>query len=80
MECFSYVNIFETKGMEYILVIVFLTSLVAFVRTLVVGSSRAAARERAAAARRLEPQADAACVASFRCPYKLADEAGPSLE
>jgi len=32
MECYHYVNIFETKGLEYILVIVFLITLVLFMR------------------------------------------------
>lgn len=34
MECYHYVNIFETKGLEYILVIVFLITLVLFMRHL----------------------------------------------
>lgn len=34
MECYHYVNIFETKGLEYILVIVFLTTFVLFLRHL----------------------------------------------
>ncbi len=35
MECYHYVNIFETKGLEYILVIIFLITLVLFMRHLV---------------------------------------------
>ena len=34
METYSYVNIFETKGLEYILVIVFMITFVFFVRNL----------------------------------------------
>jgi len=34
MEYYHYVNIFETKGLEYILVICFLITLVLFVRNL----------------------------------------------
>ncbi|MCK5377847.1 MAG: hypothetical protein KAJ78_00530 [Acidobacteria bacterium] len=34
MEYFHYVNIFETKGLEYILVIVFMITFVFFVRNL----------------------------------------------
>ena len=34
MEYFHYVNIFETKGLEYILVIIFMITFVFFVRNL----------------------------------------------
>ncbi len=34
MESYSYVNIFETKGLEYLLIIAFLILLVLFVRYL----------------------------------------------
>jgi hypothetical protein len=73
MECYSYVNIFETKGLEYILVIVFLVGLVLFARALMSPGREATARQRARA-RRPMSESEAGCVASFRCPYKLADE------
>ncbi len=34
MEYFHYVNIFETKGLEYILVVIFMITFVFFVRNL----------------------------------------------
>lgn len=69
MEAISYVNIFETKGIEYLLVILFLLSFLLLMRILApregeVGESVAT-----------EPPVDGAdrpvtCVADFECPYR----------
>lgn len=72
LECYHYVNIFETKGVEYLLVIIFMISLFAFARLL---ARPAPARDRAhAPADKAAEEASGACVARFRCPYKLQEE------
>jgi hypothetical protein len=43
MECYHYVNIFETKGLEYLLVVIFLLALVFLVKLL--GTARQIPRQ-----------------------------------
>ncbi|MDH3813327.1 MAG: hypothetical protein OEV48_02505 [Acidobacteriota bacterium] len=69
MEAISYVNIFETKGIEYLLVISFLLGFLLLVRFLVPRDGATAASVA------MEPPADGAdhpatCVADFECPYR----------
>jgi len=69
MEAISYVNIFETKGIEYLLVISFLLGFLLLVRIL---SRRDGAAGDSVAT---EPPVDGAdhpatCVADFECPYR----------
>ena len=69
MESMHYVNIFETKGLEYLLVISFLIGFVIFMRRLTY--SRAAT----AAAETSEPVAtiaglDMSCPAGADCPHE----------
>ncbi len=69
MEAISYVNIFETKGLEYLLVISFLLGFLVLVRIL--GPRDGAAGESVTT----KPQAavaehPATCVADFECPYR----------
>lgn len=69
MEAISYVNIFETKGIEYLLVISFLLGFLLLVRILS-PQDRAAGDSVATG-----PPADGAdhpatCVADFECPYR----------
>ena len=45
METYTYVNIFETKGLEYILLICFLVLLVFFVRYLSTSKTKKARKE-----------------------------------
>ena len=69
MEAISYVNIFETKGLEYLLVISFLLGFLVLVRIL------APRDEAAGESVTMKPQAAATdhpvtCVADFECPYR----------
>ncbi len=69
MEAISYVNIFETKGLEYLLVISFLLGFLGLVRIL------APRDEAAGESVTTKPEAAAAdhpvtCVADFDCPYR----------
>ena len=69
MEAISYVNIFETKGLEYLLVISFLLSFLLLLRYV-------ASQDRAGIETSVGNQsADSAdlpvtCVADFECPYR----------
>lgn len=72
MEAISYVNIFETKGLEYLLVISFLLGFLLLVRVL---SPRGqAAGEDVVAEPPLEADPQATCVADFDCPYRACSE------
>jgi len=69
MESMHYVNIFETKGIEYLLVITFLIGFVFFVRRLTYS------RKKSVAAPVTEPTATAAnleteCPAGADCPHE----------
>ena len=69
MESMHYVNIFETKGLEYLLVISFLIGFVFFVRRLTYS------RKSTVAAPEAEPTATAAnlemeCPAGADCPHE----------
>ena len=80
MEAISYVNIFETKGLEYLLVIVFLVGFLFFVR-LVTSSGHGVQTLRTG----MSPTVDAEvveprflCQADTECPFKTpwADDDG----
>ena len=69
MESMHYVNIFETKGLEYLLVISFLIGFVVFVRRLSYSRTAtvpAATSESAATAAGLEME----CPAGADCPHE----------
>ena len=69
MESMSYVNIFETKGLEYLLVISFLIGFVVFVRRLTYSHTAtvpAATSESAAMA----ANPDMVCPAGADCPHE----------
>lgn len=73
MEAISYVNIFETKGLEYLIVISFLLGFVLLVRHL---TPRTGAAGEAAVS---EPPAEGAsqpaiCIADVECPYRAGVE------
>ena len=69
MESMHYVNIFETKGLEYLLVISFLIGFVVFVRRLTYSRTAtvpAATSESAATAASLDME----CPAGADCPHE----------
>ena len=68
MEAISYVNIFETKGLEYLLVITFLVSFFFFARFVCVTGKKAAVVSIGAAGELVE--ANFSCAADFECPYR----------
>jgi hypothetical protein len=68
MEAVSYVNIFETKGLEYLLVISFLVGFVLLVRYLGEAGAGAAAASRDGAV--AGPDHATACPAPVDCPYR----------
>lgn len=69
MESMSYVNIFETKGLEYLLVISFLIGFIFFVRRLTYSRPAAAPAETAeSAATAANP--DMVCPAGDDCPHE----------
>ena len=72
MESMSYVNIFETKGLEYLLVISFLIGFIFFVRRLTYSRTTAApaetAESTATAATAANP--DMVCPAGADCPHE----------
>ena len=70
MEAISYVNIFETKGLEYLLVISFLVGLLLLARC--VASQAEAAVESDATGKLSAEGMDfpVTCAADFECPYK----------
>lgn len=51
MEYYHFVNIFETKGLEYLVVVVFLLTFVFFVRNLEKGKDRGSEQRTAASSR-----------------------------
>ncbi len=69
MESMSYVNIFETKGLEYLLVISFLIGFIFFVRRLTYSRTATAPEETAqSAATAANP--DMVCPAGADCPHE----------
>ena len=72
MEAISYVNIFETKGLEYILVVTFLVGFVLFARYIGSTPKRASALQAEPAVSLATAQVT--CLAEFECPYKAAFE------
>ncbi len=66
MEAMSYVNIFETKGLEYLLVISFLIGFVVFVRHLTYARIDTGPVEEAI---NPIPEAPILCPAGADCPY-----------
>ncbi len=70
MEAISYVNIFETKGLEYLLVISFLVGFLLLARYLGAGAAEAAAAPAEGAI--VDPQRATACPAPVDCPYRTA--------
>ena len=69
MESMHYVNIFETKGLEYLLVISFLIGFVIFVRRLTYSrKSTVAAPEAEPAATAANPEME--CPAGADCPHE----------
>jgi len=69
MESMHYINIFETKGLEYLLVISFLIGFVFLVYRLSYSSRDGIlATETTSATRVANPTM--MCVAPFECPYK----------
>jgi len=71
VEAYSYVNIFETKGIEYLLVIAFLAGFVLFVRA-VSAHRPLAATSRTEATVRPMP----ICFSKRECPHKEVVEGG----
>ncbi len=73
MEAISYVNIFETKGLEYLVVISFMITFLVFVRFLIFSNKN----EDALPAENTVTQADPVfiCLADHDCPYKSPIEA-----
>jgi len=69
MESMSYVNIFETKGLEYLLVITFLIGFIFFVRRLTYSRTDTAPAETAESAT-LAANPDMVCPAGADCPYE----------
>jgi hypothetical protein len=69
MEAISYVNIFETKGLEYLLVISFLLGFLVLVRIL---APRDEAVDESVTTKPRAAAADhpVTCVADFECPYR----------
>ena len=67
MDAVSYVNIFETKGLEYLLVISFMIGFFFFTR-LVCRSGPKVAMAELGGAELVE--AHSGCAADFDCPYK----------
>ncbi len=65
VEAYSYVNIFETKGIEYLLVVAFLTGFVLFVRALRVHRPLAVTSRPEATARPVP-----ICFSIRECPHK----------
>ena len=65
VEAYSYVNIFETKGIEYLLVIAFLAGFVLFVRALSAHRPLAATSRTEAAVRPMP-----ICFSKRECPHK----------
>ena len=72
MESMSYVNIFETKGLEYLLVISFLIGFIYFVRRLTYSRKATAPVETAESAPMAETAAnpDMVCPAGADCPHE----------
>ena len=72
MESMSYVNIFETKGLEYLLVISFLIGFIYFVRRLTYSRTATAPVETAESAPMAETAAnpDMVCPAGADCPHE----------
>ena len=72
MESMSYVNIFETKGLEYLLVISFLIGFIYFVRRLSYSRTATAPAETAESATKAETAAnpDMVCPAGADCPHE----------
>jgi hypothetical protein len=72
MESMSYVNIFETKGLEYLLVISFLIGFIYFVRRLSYSHKAAAPAETAESTATAETAAnpDMVCPAGADCPHE----------
>ena len=64
METYRYVNIFETKGLEYLLVVSFLASFVYFLRVLCAVEKRPGSAESQRVA-----TADLRCPAGELCPF-----------
>ena len=67
MEAMSYVNIFETKGLEYLLVISFLIGFVVFVRHLTYARIDTGPVEEAI---NPIPEAPVLCPAGADCPFE----------
>jgi hypothetical protein len=70
MEAISYVNIFETKGLEYLLVLSFLVGFLLLVRYLGAHATEAAATSVTDAVPRDEPSVG--CPQPVECPYRAA--------
>jgi len=79
MESMSYVNIFETKGLEYLLVISFLIGFIFFVRRLSYSHTATAPAETSESAT-MAANPDVVCPAGADCPHErqrlTADEEG----
>ena len=69
MESMSYVNIFETKGLEYLLVITFLIGFIFFVRRLTYSRTDTAPAETAESAE-TAANPDMVCPAGADCPHE----------
>ena len=69
MESMSYVNIFETKGLEYLLVISFLIGFIYFVRRLSY-SRPATAPAETPESTKTAANPDMVCPAGADCPYE----------
>ena len=69
MESMSYVNIFETKGLEYLLVISFLIGFIYFVRRLSYSHTATAPAEKSESAA-IAVNPDMVCPAGADCPYE----------
>jgi hypothetical protein len=69
MESMSYVNIFETKGLEYLLVISFLIGFVVFVRRLSYSRTATAPAETSESTA-MAASLDMECPAGADCPHE----------
>jgi len=70
MESMSYVNIFETKGLEYLLVISFLIGFIYFVRRLSYSRTATAPAEKSESPAMAAANPDMVCPAGADCPYE----------
>jgi len=68
MDALSYVNIFETKGLEYLLVISFLIGFMLFVRYVTSTPVRSVIPAAGVAVGLANE--NVACLAEFECPYR----------